>query len=107
MPGMPALGHIKTRECAIEELLSASEAGDLESIRRLLDGPIIDVNAPQWAPRQLALGIRETWPRWGAEADYTALHCAASFVSGRGHIAARRGHTTVKSAFACSIAGNG
>ena len=74
-----ALGHTKTRECAIEELLSSAEAGDLETICRLLDGKLlIDVNAGQWSPRRLALGAREHWPRWCAEAGYSALHCAAA-----------------------------
>ena len=71
--------HIKTRECAIEELLSAAEAGDLETIGSILDGKMfIDVNAGQWSPRRLALEAIEHWPRWSAEAGYSALHCAAA-----------------------------
>ena len=71
--------HIQTRESAIEELLSAAEAGDLETVGSILDGRmLIDVNAGQWSPRRLALGAREHWPRWGAEAGYSALHCAAA-----------------------------
>ena len=71
--------HIKTRECAVEELLSAAEAGDLETIGGILDGKMfIDVNAGQWSPRRLALDAQEHWPRWSAEAGYSALHCAAA-----------------------------
>ena len=71
--------HIKTRECAVEELLSAAEAGDLETIGGILDGKMfIDVNAGQWSPRRLALNAQEHWPRWSAEAGYSALHCAAA-----------------------------
>lgn len=71
--------HIKTRECAVEELLSAAEAGDLEMIGGILDGKMfIDVNAAQWSPRRLALDAQEHWPRWSAEAGYSALHCAAA-----------------------------
>ena len=80
--------HIKTRECAIEELLSAAEAGDLETIGNILDGKMfIDVNAGQWSPRRLALDAQEHWPRWSAEAGYSALHCAAA--AGHADVCAR------------------
>ena len=80
--------HIKTRECAIEELLSAAEAGDLETIGTILDGKMfIDVNAEQWSPRRLALDAQEHWPRWSAEAGYSALHCAAA--AGHASVCAR------------------
>ena len=79
--------HAKTRECAIEELLTAAEKGLHDEMQNILDGVVpdgaappflLDPSATQWSARRLAMNIRTFWPRWGAEAEYTALHCSAA-----------------------------
>ena len=76
----------KTAECAIDELFDAAASGDVPAISSLLDQRTVDASALQWRPRQTAPRLRDLWPGWRAEAEYSALHCAAE----AGHAAAVR-----------------
>lgn len=75
---VPALGHVKTLECTVHELLQAATDGDDAAVQELLDGRAVGPGSQQWTPRALAPNMRNFWPSWTAQAECQALHCAAA-----------------------------
>ena len=79
-----ALGHQKTIDCRVAELLDACETGDVERVVQILDHDmVLTADVAQWTIRRLVPTVRRVWSGWGGQPGACGLHCAAT----QGHAA--------------------